>query len=264
LSGKEDLEEVAFRALRGSKTRGILQHSLCQHLAQAVYSAPLRKIRFVCEAAYLLSQEERRKLGINEEELDVIYRVCLSFLNAVWNRAATVTKKRGKKFVTYPCPSYTYYTIAWAFNVTLPPPEILKQYKRYIMPWIRNNYIRHAGVSGYVQLLEVLKEAIKEWDSKIDELEKSEAEEKQLQQAYEMRNACAAQFFFVCSQCTFPEDYYSLVGQFTAWALPKTQRIFAQLSSLVDPTLYTQMLGFYRRAEEAEPANGDSMGSGQP
>ena len=260
----ESLEEVAFRALRGPKTRGILEHSLCQHLAQAVYSAPLRKIRFICEAAYLLSQEERQQLGINNEELDVIYRVCLSFLNVVANRAATVTKKRGRKFVTYPCSPYTYYTIAWAFNVTLPPPEILNQYKRYVQPWIRNNYIRYAKVSGYVQLLEALKEVIKKYDSKIDELEKSKAEEKQLQQAYEMRNACVAQFFFVSSQCTFPEDYYSLVGQFTAWALPKTQRIFAQLSSLVDPTLYTQMLGLYRRAEEAEATNGDSMGSGQP
>lgn len=102
---KVAFEEFAAKALRLPR-KGSFEIMLSQHLATAVPAEPLLKIRLVIEAAFMVPRD---KLELDLELLDIIYRVCLSFLN---------TKTMGDGIY-----------ISWNF------PTTRENYKKYIEPW---------------------------------------------------------------------------------------------------------------------------------
>lgn len=62
------MEDLVARTIRGSQRLG-LEDLLASELASAVLSEPLSKVRHIYEALMLLSEEERKSVGITEEEL---------------------------------------------------------------------------------------------------------------------------------------------------------------------------------------------------
>jgi hypothetical protein len=75
---ESDFETFTSSALR-SHRKGSFETLLAQHLAVATPSDPLNKIRLVCEAAFMVPKD---KLELDMKQVETVYMVCLSFLNA--------------------------------------------------------------------------------------------------------------------------------------------------------------------------------------
>jgi hypothetical protein len=54
-------------------------------------------------------------------------------------------------------------------------------------------------------------------------------------------------FFFEMTTNLTPQGYDLLRNNFIAWAIPQAQLILAELTRMVDPNLYAEMLGLYSR-----------------
>jgi len=110
----ERFAEFVAKTIRGPRF-GAFEQLVAQHLVAAVASDPLRKIRLVCEAAYMCNPE---KLNIDLDRLEVTYKVATSLMNAVAHP-------------DFPVP---VYTIPWAFEPTA------ENFKRYIEPWLTGRF----------------------------------------------------------------------------------------------------------------------------
>jgi hypothetical protein len=70
-------------------------------------------------------------------------------------------------------------------------------------------------------------------------------------------------FFFEMTTCLTPIGYDLLRNNFVAWATPQVRLILAELTRMVDPNLYAEMLGLYSRrgkqgyAEKVKEAAGE-------
>jgi len=235
------VEKFAIRALRGPK-RGILEHSLCQHLALAITSEPLRKIRLICEAAFLLDEKTWKEIGINEDDLDVLYRVALAFINSA---------NENRRYYDQVIP---IWTVSWSFNK---PADDLELYRRYIQPWCSKYTLEYFScVMNKSDLKRFLQaeEAMRKTEAELEELRRNGCTDKSLLSKLELKlEYCYAVFFFVVTRYLSKQCFNELANMFISWGLPKAQQIFACLSRLVEPALFEEMLGLYRgRAREAE------------
>ena len=66
-----------------SPKKGTRMALITQHLIASVESVPLRKIRLILEAAWLLSQRENEKLEIDEKFIRIAYAVVITLLNKI-------------------------------------------------------------------------------------------------------------------------------------------------------------------------------------
>lgn len=124
--------------------------------------------------------------------------------------------------------------ISWPFELTE------KNYIRYIEPW------RHGDLLFYPYLGQ-------EWFAD----QRKEAIEEQLATFPHWKF-----FFTVTSRVNLTDNtYQTLLGQFTSWALPQIMQVFRELSKLVQPSLYKEMLALLTSKGESE--NESSMGSRQ-
>lgn len=104
---KEGFQEFASKALRLHR-RGSFENLLCQHLIMSVASEPLRKVRLICEAGWMVDLD---KIGLDIEQVETIYTVALSFLNTN--------------------PKTDFLSMAWGFSLTK------ENYERFVAPWRR-------------------------------------------------------------------------------------------------------------------------------
>jgi hypothetical protein len=227
-----ELERFTSTALRRPK-KGIFEQSLCQHLALAVASKPLRKIRFICEAAYLLDDEGRKGLGVDEEELEVVYRVALSFLNS------------HRSSLRWEGMHHYYWSLAWSFDTSL--HRARESYERYVNPWLRDRNLSFYEIfmgEHRANELTYVRDVLDHPDEELSE---------------EGLFACHARGFFIVTEYLAESSYSMFESQFVAWALPRAQRIFTCLSDLVDPRLFSDMLQAAGRGERVA----DHVGEGQ-
>ena len=240
------VEEFVVKALRGPK-RGILEHSLCQHLALAIASQPLRKIRLICEAAYLLDEKTREEIGISNDDLEVIYQVCLGFVNATH---ATVPSFYSNIEV---------WSVNWGFIKKRREIEI---FRRYIAPWFSDRTIQLFEVAmsekEAKEFLEIKKKA-REAYANLEKLRGEGCNDGEVLKRLEVewKHYYAVGFFMAVHYLT-KQSFNELTSMFIGWALPKVQQIFACLSRLVEPTLFEEMLGLYR-TREAEGVESESV-----
>ena len=117
------LAEFVSRAVRTPK-QGIFEHLLCQHLASAVLSNPLRKIRLICEAAMMVPQE---LLDVDWELVKTIHAVALGFMES-------------SKPHIFPIPG-SYQPIIY-YQLVFPFHEDEENFNRFIKPWLRSLDIR--------------------------------------------------------------------------------------------------------------------------
>lgn len=124
--------------------------------------------------------------------------------------------------------------ISWPFELTE------KNYIRYIKPW------RHGALLFYAYLG-------REWSA---DQRKQEIEE-------HLAKLPHWQFFFTVTTRVNLADttYQTLVGQFISWASPQIMKVFRELTKLVQPSLYKEMLALLTSKGESE--NESSMGSRQ-
>lgn len=104
---EKGFEEFASKALRLHR-RGSFENLLCQHLIMSVAVDPLRKVRLVCEAGWMVDPD---KIGLDIKQVETIYTVALSFLNTN--------------------PKTDFLSMAWGFSLTV------ENYRRFIAPWRR-------------------------------------------------------------------------------------------------------------------------------
>lgn len=79
---EENTEESGFSKFASQALRlhrkGSFELLLSQHLAVAVPSDPMIKVRLVCEACWMVPED---KLKLDMQQVEMIYLSCLSFLN---------------------------------------------------------------------------------------------------------------------------------------------------------------------------------------
>ncbi|MBS7635343.1 hypothetical protein KEJ34_07685 [Candidatus Bathyarchaeota archaeon] len=189
---EREFEEFSARALR-LRRKGAFENMLAQHLVLSVGAEPLRKVRLICEAAFMVPEG---KLQIDKQQLEAVYKVVLSFLNSNMTKEGTIS-------------------IAWGFPLTE------ESYEKYVAPWQKSNV--PLIISGDYKRAEV-----------------KSREEKFLYETYSLD--------------LYPASFYFLKAEFLSWAIPIVMRVYEQLSRLVDPDLYREMLQAVRGmgAEEGE------------
>ena len=137
---EENTEESGFSKFASQALRlhrkGSFELLLSQHLAVAVPSDPMIKVRLVCEACWMVPED---KLKLDMQQVEMIYLSCLSFLNTNTFKVDSVS-------------------IAFGFEQTE------ENFERFIKPW-------HKGVP-----LMFLYENQAERESKNQVLEKAEGE----------------------------------------------------------------------------------------
>ncbi len=74
------------------------------------------------------------------------------------------------------------------------------------------------------------------------------------------RNPPHAFFFDASTNALTPRGYEMLAGAFVDWALPKAQKIFRQLTTLVSQQTFWEFFKHRVQEEEGEETPGDSMG----
>ena len=184
---ESDFESFTSQALR-MRQKGSFETLLAQHLAVAIPSDPLTKIRLISEACYMIP---KGKLDIDMALVETVYLSCISFLNTRVNRESV--------------------KISWGFQQTA------KNYQRFVEPWHR------AFPMFFV----------------CDTADESEKKRNVLNQA----TTKAERFFlFTCNLDLSVGSYQILKVQFITWAIPKVMEFFEQLSKLVDPDTYKEML----------------------
>jgi len=123
---RDDLAELMARTARPGEI-GSRETVLAQHLAIATVSDPLTKIRYICEAARMLTPEERERYGVDEEWLEVAYRVAVSLMRVDRHPIISVLSPYYSK-------EDIEVSIGWAFTMDK------ENYKRYIKPWVHEGF----------------------------------------------------------------------------------------------------------------------------
>jgi len=126
----ERFAEFVAKTIRGPKF-GAFEQLVAQHLVAAVASDPLRKIRLVCEAAYMCNPE---KLNIDLDRLEVTYKVATSLINVVASEGIGVI----------------ICAVPWAF------PPSAESFRRFIKPWWSSEFLSYTvdGTSSEVERVE--------------------------------------------------------------------------------------------------------------
>lgn len=121
--------------------------------------------------------------------------------------------------------SVYFCNISWPFELTE------QNYIRYINPW------HHGPLLFYPYLGQ-------EWLAN----QRREEVEKQLAKFPQWKY-----FFMVTTRVNLTDNsYQTLLGQFTSWALPQIMQVFRELSKLVQPSLYKEMLALLTNKGEGE------------
>lgn len=108
MSNSDEFEGFVYRVLR-DRGKGSFEYLLAQHLAAAVVSEPIQKIRLICEAYYMVPDVNL----FDNELVHVIYSVSLSFLHVMEE------------------PVLKGFKISWGFELNE------ENFNRYINPWFR-------------------------------------------------------------------------------------------------------------------------------
>lgn len=205
--GQSDLQKFVQTALRQPRG-GIYEQLLSQFLAQAVIvTDPLKRIKIVCEAALLIPEKERGDLAVDYEQVNMLNRVANALLNSVTRKDLDF----GVDVVSIP----------WGFGYTE------ENFKEFIEPWVecQPNYWpyllkKHVEFSqdryGQVKIVKIIETPT--WS-----------------------------FLYEVCACLTHVGYNTVKNAFAAWAIPKVQLYLAELTQVVSPSLYAEVIGLYRR-----------------
>ena len=241
-------EEAEFEAFVSSAIRkpkeGIYEHLLSQFLASAVVvTDPLKRVKILSEAALMVPEVQRKGLGIDYELVEV--------LNSVANALLVPVVKKLHNGIEY-------VSIPWGFE------KNEANFDRYIKPWLNCNF------SYWPQLIRQHVETYQVWYCIRCHSVLAEVKWPSKQKAKFPRRCpeCGRElnkyrrysrivnyvvdspywsFFFEASGCLTVNGYRDLRNAFARWAIPKVQLFMAELSRVVRPELYSDILAIYTK-----------------
>jgi hypothetical protein len=243
---QEDTEFVlsATRAPR----QGAYERFLAQGLAQTILMTDdLKRVKAVSLCAFMVPDAEREKLATDYQKVKVLNADANALLNS------TARKYGDLEVVSVP----------WGF------PETEENYQAFILPWYNCKPFywprllrRHAETWRIWHCIHCTTEVLRAKFPLSDTLRlpnrcpKCHEEMVNHYNGIEQVTTCDHtivdkepywSFFFELSTCLTPEGYDVLKNNFVAWASEPAQQILAELTKMVDPNLYDQILGLYER-----------------
>jgi hypothetical protein len=213
---QSDLQKFVATALRQPKG-GIYEQLLSQFLAQAVIvTDPLKRVKVVCEAALMIPKPERKNLAIDYEKIEV--------LNAVANALLSPTSRRSR------WAEDDIVSIAWGF-----PGDKEENVQKFIFPWYKGQ------ISYYPTLLQKHIEFYTYSSGRVI------CDNNGLPKIKRIIYEPAWSWFLEASQCLGRQGYELLRNAFIMWAIPQVQLYLAELTQVVNPNVYAEVLGLYTR-----------------
>jgi hypothetical protein len=170
---------------------------------------PLKRIKIVAETAWTVKEEDRKKMNIDYEKIEVLNVVANAFLNpSVHNEP-----RFGDSIVS----------LSWGFF----PSE--ENFKKYIVPWYNKYNMSFWPIllRGHVKIRQSFSTII------VDKV------------FYDPEWS----FFLDASDCLTPIGFNKLKNAFIACASPQAQQYLAELTGAVDQNTYREILGLYRKPE---------------
>ena len=208
-SRNEEQDDAAFvlSATRAPR-QGAYEHFLTQSLAQTIFMTDdLKRTKAVTVASLMVDESERENLAIDYQTIEVLNSVATALLNH------SVRKVDQTPIVA----------VTWGFEWSE------ENFKKFIVPWLTVLPIYYPH---FLRSHVVLGKAEYPWGYP-----------KIIKIIYEPRWS----LFYDVSTCLSVEGYNMLQNAFTAWAIPKVQQFLAELTHMVDPNLYAEMLGLYSK-----------------
>jgi hypothetical protein len=271
----EDQKDAEFILSATHQPRqGTFERFLVQSLAQPIIMTDdLKRIKALSLAAFMVEKPNREKLAIDYERVKVLNLVSTALLNP------SVRKyQQGLEVVSIP----------WGF------PQTEENFNKFILPWFS------CGLRYWPDFITEHVETCKIWECgrcgqefgrrKLPYSEKPKIPNKcpkcdnaiilryskaDCSHKYTIRTIVKDplwSFFFEICQYLSPEGYDLLKSNFIGWASEPAQELLGELTKMVDPNLYDQILGLYSRrgkrdyaqkvkeTAEVSSANEDSLG----
>ena len=165
--------------------------------------------------------QDSEKQNINMELVEILNKVAIAFQHSIHYKSGGGAR---------------YCIINWSFDNT---EEV---YEKFIEPWRGHAKLFFFPTLQYDQ--DRAKEEYEQVRGMLSKLERWEW------------------FFTVTRHANLAERSYNmLAGCFISWALPQIMKVFAQLSKLVQPSLYREMLALLTSKPEKSGESESSMGS---
>jgi hypothetical protein len=244
-----DREEAQFKqffstAIRAPKA-GSFEHFLTQSLAQTILMTDvLKRAKNVTESALMIPETERENLAIDYQKVNVLNLVANALLNP------SVEKFENIEFVSIP----------WGF------PQTEENYETFILPWY------NCKPFYWPKLLRKHAETWRTWRCYRCQSEVAKTR-RPIPDTFRLPRRCPKcgrplsydsyeqyvtvsdvtevtsdpswSFFFEISTYLTPQGYDLLRNNFGAWATPQIQLFLAELTRMVDPSLYAEIVGLY-------------------
>jgi hypothetical protein len=250
LDEQPDKEEAQFKqffstAIRAPKA-GSFEHFLTQSLAQTILMTDvLKRTKTVTESALMIPETDRGNLAINYEKVNVLNLVA----NALLNPSARKLPE-----------DMEVVSIPWGF------PETEENYETFILPWYNcRPFFRPRLMTEHSETWrtwrcywctsEVLKAKLPIPDTlrlprrcpkcRKEIIRWTGEQYVTVSDVTEVTEERSWSFFFEMSTYLTPQGYDLLRNNFGAWATPQIQLFLAELSRMVDPSLYAEIVGLY-------------------
>ena len=250
-TSESKLATFVSSAIRAPRA-GVYEHLLSQFLAASVVvTDPLKRVKIVCEAALMIPEGEREDLKIDYDRIQE--------LNGVTNAFLTRSMRKSRYGNPRQSLDVQVVSIPWGFELSE------ENYEKFISSWFK------VGFDFWPHLLGRHVETWKVWkcrecgeflgEIKLPYYKGPELPSKcprckeeidgwydwkcyeELRVLYEPRWS----WFFTASRCMTPEGYDTLKNAFAAWAIPIVQTYLTELTRVVSPGLYSQIIGLYTR-----------------
>lgn len=250
-SESEDQEDAEFllSATRAPR-QGAYEHFLTQSLAQTIFMTDdLKRIKAITVSALMVQESERENVGVDYQLVRVLNQVASALLNP------SLSKK--------PDLNMEIVSVPWGFS------ESEENYKTFILPWYNCKPFywsimlrKHGETWRTWHCSKCTAEVLKAKFPLSDILRFPRRCPKCHNQVVNPYNGIAYvtfsdqaeiagepcwSFFFEISLNLTPQGYDLLKSNFVAWAIPQAQLILSELTRMVDPNLYAEMLGLYGR-----------------
>jgi len=250
-SRNEEQEDAQFllSATRAPR-QGSYEHFLTQSLALTIFMTDdLKRAKAVTVAALMVMEVEREKVAVEYETVQVLNQVASALLNP----SLAKTPGGDSQVVSVP----------WGF------PQSEENYRTFILPWYSckpffwsSLLTKHGETWRIWHCQKCTTEVLKAKFPLSDTLRfpyrcprchnlivnpyNGIAYVTTFDQTNITREPCWS-FFFEVSTCLTPQGYDLLRNNFIAWATPQAQQILAELTRVIDPNLYAEMLGLYSK-----------------
>ena len=251
-SESEEQEDAEFllSATRAPR-QGAYEHFLTQSLAQTIFMTDdLKRIKAITVSALMVQESERENVGVDYQLVRVLNQVASALLNPTLNKKPEFNME--------------LVSVPWGFS------ESEENYKTFILPWYNCKPFfwpimlrKHGETWRTWHCLHCTAEVLKAKFPLSDTLRFPHRCPKCHSLVVNPYNSAIVNlttsdqtilneepywsFFFEVSINLTPQGYDLLRNNFVAWAIPQAQLILAELTRMVDPNLYAEMLGLYSR-----------------